>query len=521
MKEFNVTGNCVPDLHYMVDMSDKIEQIVKMVNKRQYFTINRARQYGKTTILGLLEKTLQTHYRVARISFENLDEEDFATAGDFCETFIDLVAAALETTGIDKDKLKEWQNSTPDRFSKLSKCITNLCEGDKVVLIIDEVDRTSNNRVFLKFLSTLRSKYLARNEGKDTTFHSVILAGVTDIKNLKLMMTVAGNYTPRENEGKNNSPWNIAADFDVDLSFSSAGIATMLQQYEADHQTAMDITELSQEIYRYTRGYPFLVSRICQCIDGKLDRAWTLGGVQAAVKVLLEEKNTLFDDMSKNFENNPELYDFAYAVLIDGEVRPFTIDDPYVNFGVMLGYFRNNNGQVAIANRVFEIRMTNYFIMRNIRTKKQIKNVVKSEIIKDNKFNMQLCLEKFAIHYKELYNPKEDAKFVERHGRMVFLSYLKPLINGYGFYHIESGLTDYRRMDIVVDYGTDQFIIELKLWSGDSDHDKAYTQLLGYMNSKNAAEGYLLTFDFRQDANKQRKAEWVLLDGKRIFDVVV
>jgi len=225
--------------------------------------------------------------------------------------------------------------------------------------------------------------------------------------------------------------------------------------------------------------------------------------------------------MSKNFENNPELYDFAYAVLIDGEVRPFTIDDPYVNFGVMLGYFRNNNGQVAIANRVFEIRMTNYFIMRNIRTKKQIKNVVKSEIIKDNKFNMQLCLEKFAIHYKELYNPKEDAKFVERHGRMVFLSYLKPLINGYGFYHIESGLTDYRRMDIVVDYGTDQFIIELKLWSGDSDHDKAYTQLLGYMDSKNAAEGYLLTFDFRQDENKQRKAEWVLLDGKRIFDVVV
>ena len=377
MKEFNVTGNCVPDLHYMVDTSDKIEQIVKMVNKRQYFTINRARQYGKTTTLGLLEKTLQTHYRVARISFENLDEEDFATAGDFCETFIDLVAAALETTGIDKDKLKEWQNSTPDRFSKFSKCITNLCEGDKVVLIVDEVDRTSNNRVFLKFLSTLRSKFLARNEGKDTTFHSVILAGVTDIKNLKLMMTVAGNYTPRENEGKNNSPWNIAADFDVDLSFSSAGIATMLQQYEDDHQTGMDIMELSQEIYRYTSGYPFLVSRLCQCIDRKLGKDWTPGGVQAAVKILLTEKNTLFDDISKNLENYEQLREFTRSILIGGERKKFTRLDVCVDFGVMFGYFKNIDNAVAIANRIFEMVMTDYFILRDGRTQKQVTGILK------------------------------------------------------------------------------------------------------------------------------------------------
>lgn len=62
----------------------------------------------------------------------------------------------------------------------------------------------------------------------------------------------------------------------------------------------------------------------------------------------------------------------------------------------------------------------------------------------------------------------------------VWCSYLKPLINGYGFYHIESGLMNYRRMDIVLDYGTDQFIIELKLWKEDSKHEEAYRQLSGY-----------------------------------------
>ncbi|MCL1874264.1 MAG: 9-O-acetyl-N-acetylneuraminate esterase, partial [Clostridiales bacterium] len=111
---------------------------------------------------------------------------------------------------------------------------------------------------------------------------------------------------------------------------------------------------------------------------------------------------------------------------------------------------------------------------------------------------------------------------LEKHGRLLFLSYLQPLINGQGFYHIESQLLDLRRMDIVVDFGHDQFIIELKLWHGDSLHEEAYEQLLGYMDSKNAIRGYLLTFDFRKEANKQPGVKWVDFDGgKHIFDVIL
>ena len=76
-------------------------------------------------------------------------------------------------------------------------------------------------------------------------------------------------------------------------------------------------------------------------------------------------------------------------------------------------------------------------------------------------------------------------------------------------------------MDVVVDYGGDQFIIELKLWRGEYKHTEAYEQLLGYMDSKGASAGYLLTFDFRKNTNKKTRTEWVDFDGKRIFDVVV
>jgi hypothetical protein len=73
-------------------------------------------------------------------------------------------------------------------------------------------------------------------------------------------------------------------------------------------------------------------------------------------------------------------------------------------------------------------------------------------------------------------------------------------------------------MDIVVDYGSQQFIIELKLWRGKAAHEEAYTQLAGYLHDKGASEGYLLSFDFRREA--QDNADWVEKDGVRIFDVM-
>ena len=76
------------------------------------------------------------------------------------------------------------------------------CVSDKpVVLLIDEVDSAANNQVFLDFLAQLRYGFLKRlNNARARTFHSVILAGVTDIKHLKSKM--------RDDElHKVNSPW--------------------------------------------------------------------------------------------------------------------------------------------------------------------------------------------------------------------------------------------------------------------------------------------------------------------------
>ena len=529
MRRFNVTGLCVPKKHYMVDISGKIDQILKLIDDEHYFTINRARQYGKTTTLNQLKNTIlkNSEYICVSISFESVDPHDFDTPSAFCKMYLQKISDALDFSTTDEEYSARWNNPDVTDIGMLSRHITKICKNKKLVLLIDEVDKSTDNGLFLHFLGMLRAKYLARQAGDDFTFHSVILAGVTDIKNLKLKMINDGLHEPLAGEGRIfNSPWNIAAHFNVDMSFSSEEISTMLYDYEKDNNTGMNIKSISEAIYKYTSGYPFLVSRICQCIDEELDRDWSIDGVKQAVKYIkTTEINTLFEDMFKNLKNSKEIYDFMYGLLILGENEMRSRFDDTVRLCEMFGYIQTNpmSGKISVANKIFEAVLIEYFLTveGDVSYKsKEASKIFRIDVTRGGQFDMELCLSKFAEFYRQTFSPK-NIPVMEKQARLIFLAFLHALINGEGFYHIESAFTDSRRMDIVVDFGKNQYILELKLWRGEIARDRAYDQLLGYLESKNANEGYLLTFDFREEKNKQRKAEWVEFGDVKIFDVVV
>jgi hypothetical protein len=505
--EFNVTGRCLKEKHYMVDISNKVNQVAAMVEKGQYFTINRARQYGKTTMLWALEDLLLTKgYEVARISFEGIGDEPFENERNFCQSLIRQIVKCY----------KKRKDDSITTFEKLSVFLSLMCKDKKIVLLIDETDKTSNNLVFLRFIGMLRDKYLERP--KRATFQSVILSGIYDIKNLKLKMIKAGTHQLQDGEKRINSPWNIAVNFNVDMSFSAPEIATMLNEYEKDNKTGMDIEAVSKEIRAYTSGYPYLVSRVCKIIDENLDKDWTTSGMQEAIKIMLESDSTLFDDIIKNMESNRDFYDLLYSIIISGRNFIYNNFNPAIRLGVMFGILSNKNRVLAIHNRIFEILICEYFISLNqTGPQKNISTSIDPRIIENGKFNMALAMEKFMRHYYELYN-KSSEKFLENECRLLFLTYLRPLINGAGFYHIESETRNGERTDVIIDYNSEQFIIELKLWHGEQKHESAYEQLVEYLNSKNKAEGYLLTFDFRKKRAAKPSAKWVKKGKKKIFD---
>jgi len=522
-KKFNVTGTCIPEENYMVDITGKLEQIKVMIDAKDYFTINRGRQYGKTTTLSRLRHFLADEYTVILISFEGTDEEEFANAENFCQTFLNKISDTLRFSDVPVEYREGWLNSEVNSFVSLSRHITNMCEGKKLVLMVDEVDKASNNRVFLGFLSVLREKYLARRAGMDFTFHSVILTGVYDIRDIKLRLIKEGFQTPTLGETIiTNSPWNIAAQFDVDMSFSAVEIESMLRAYEEDHQTGMDIPEIASEIFDFTNGYPVLVSNICKRIDEVFGKKWNVENVRQSVKLIIQEESPLFQSLIKNLTGNQELYNLVYHIIMNDFRLPFNPDDEYVSLGARYGFFRNNNNRVGIANKIFEVRLTNYFINHGLHEKIKatpLRDTDEEGIIVNGKFNMQTCLEKFAKYYDEYYSDK-DIKFIEIHARYFVLFFISSILNGHGFVHLESQSADRRKRDLIVNYFDQQFIIELKIWRGDKRHQDAFTQLLGYMDKRGLDEGYLLTFDFRQ--KKDPKQEWIdVKDGKKVFNVIV
>ncbi|GBU25165.1 hypothetical protein R83H12_01805 [Fibrobacteria bacterium R8-3-H12] len=517
MREFNVTGICIPGKHYMVDISNKVSQIAAMVEKEQYFTINRARQYGKTTTLWALDDELvKRGYTVAHISFEGIGDTPFENEKNFCLNIVEQIYDELKRRKIKGFAL--WKDNSVTTFKKLDKFLDKTCKDKKIVLMIDETDKTSNNLVFFRFIGMLRDKYLKRNNKGNYTLQSVVLCGVYDIKNLKAKMILAGTYQLQDGEKRINSPWNIAVDFEVDMSFSAPEIATMLNEYEKDYKTGMDIEAISKEIRAYTNGYPYLVSRICQRIDEKLNKDWTLVGLQEAVKLILIEQSTLFDDLIKNVESNDALNKLLKDIILRGEEFNYNADNPAIRDGLMFGFLRQNGKFVNIHNEIFELRLYNYFISlvetSNMRANS---NMLSSEAVENGKFNMPLVMKKFMEHYYDLYNESSQI-FLESECRLLFLTYIKPLINGAGFYHIEPETRNRRRMDVIVDFDKEQFIVELKIWKGEQKHEKAHEQLIAYLNFKNKSEGYLLTFDFRKRKAKKSSAKWVRKSKKKFLD---
>jgi len=522
-KWFNVKGVCIPSKHYMVDITDRLEKMRHLIKREEYFVINRGRQYGKTTTLAALESYLAAEYTVISLSFQGLGNASFSDDKTFCQKFLENIDLFLERTTKNYNDATRWANEQVTDFDLLSRHITKMCQNQKVILMIDEVDKASNHYVFLDFLGMLRNKYQFRNKGQDFTFHSVILAGVYDIKNIKLKMVQDGKISLIEGEKAVDSPWNIAQNFAEDMSFSASDIASMLTDYETDQQTGMNVAEVAEEIYSYTSGYPFLVCRICQYIDEELDKNWSRSGILEAVRLIAEEPqpNTLFDDLFKNMRNHPELTDFLYRILMAGETYKFSQGDEIIEQGLRYSFIRTVDRDIRIHNKIFEIIMTDYFISKEKREgKKFITDNLEIDIVNGEQFNIELFFEKFSAHYQLHYSDK-DQDFIEREAAFLFLFFLQPYLNGKGSYYLESkpNLATGKRMDVVISYGGQEFIIELKIWRGEVYKQDAYLQLTDYVKKRGAKRGYLLTFDFRQ--KKEIKQAWKEAHGVPILEVQV
>ena len=110
----------------MVDLSSRLKEIKSMIDDEKYFTINRARQYGKTTILSALADYLDDGYEVVSLDFQTMSSLSFESeqlfVAAFSEELLDL-AGELPADIYDiffhctphyiHDQYKDWSGSEP------------------------------------------------------------------------------------------------------------------------------------------------------------------------------------------------------------------------------------------------------------------------------------------------------------------------------------------------------------------------------------------------------------------------
>ena len=412
--------------------------------------------------------------------------------------------------------LNELKNEINDNFElvDLFKQLNNVCRiSDKpIVLIIDEVDSASNNQVFLDFLAQLRGAYISRD--KFSTFQSVILAGVHDIRNLQMEIRP-------DSEHKHNIPWNIANALDIDMSFSPDDISSMLNEYEKEHKTNMDITAVSNLIYDYTSGYPVLVSMFCRINDEKLkEDAWTSSGIAEAARIIINESAPLFESLINKIEDNTDLREMLYSVLFKGEEYSFTPDNPAIGNAHMYGFISNENGKVCIANRIFETRLYNYFLSveKTSSMLAQDSSLHRNEYIENDVLDMEKILSRFIVVYSDIYGDQSE-EFLEDAGRRLFLLFVRPIINGSANYYVESNTRNQRRTDLIIDFKGSQYIIEMKIWRGKEYNERGEKQLSDYLNYYHIDKGYMLSFNFNK--NKKVGTHTITLGNKTIFEAIV
>ena len=120
---------------------------------------------------------------------------------------------------------------------------------------------------------------------------------------------------------------------------------------------------------------------------------------------MLKESTPLFESMTKQLDIYKNLRSMIESILYQGRNIPFSPDEKAVSIGLMFGFLTEKNGHVAIANRIFEMRILNLFITEESLRSDAFRSGDRdrNQFIRNGRLDMRLVLEKFEEYFHDLY----------------------------------------------------------------------------------------------------------------------
>ena len=485
MRFFNTAGPCRPDIHYMVSVKTRLEDIDvrRLIAQQSYFVVHAPRQVGKTTTMLELAKKLTAEgtYTAALISME------------VGAPFSDDVATAESAI------LQEWHYSLqwqlPTELQPPPACqsattvsqylnIWAVASPRPLVIFLDEIDALQNEAL-LSVLRQLRSAYPRR----PTDFpHSLALIGLRDVRDYKI---ASGG----QDRLVSPSPFNIAVRSITLRNFNEAEVRDLMGQHTAE--TGQPFTEEALVyLFHQTQGQPWLVNALAKISTEELvqdvTEAVTAEHVRQAREILIQRRQTHLDQLADKLRD-PRVRHVIEPILAGEVLGNVPRDD--IDYVLDLGLVAKHNGaNLHLANPIYH-----EIIPRELASVPQatLPHITPSWLNQDGSLNPENLLAAFLAFWRQHGQPLlGSALYHEIAPHLVLMAFLQRVVNGGGWLEREYAIGT-RRMDLLICYGRTRMAMELKVWRDKNPIPDGLAQLDSYLDGLGLDTGWLVIFDQR------------------------
>ena len=523
MRTFGTQGPVNLQENYVVSRTEEISDFIDRAKRGKYIVLFAPRQTGKTTFFrAAMDALTAKEYFPIQLNFEAyVDLTPTAFYGYLQMDICREIESVFQRRGsVLPETLKQFLTnveiidhvSMRNFFQQLTGFLTQHDDEQKVVLIIDEFDAIPPEAV-RGFLHSLRSIYLDQSSLRCP--YSVGIVGVKNITQL--------NYD------RSISPFNIQDEFHLP-NFTFAQVQELLEQY-TDEVGQTFSSEVITTIHKQTAGQPFLVNRCAQILTEEMDipknETITMAHFSKAHTQLLEEGNTNIRHLLTNIRRDRRFERILMRIASYERGLRFNPDDEIMDELTMYGVIaKGTDGMCEIVNPIYQQRILQAF--------KPTFNGLEGEyfseengddfidyLTPDGVIEMEQLLNNFQafiarVGFRILQVPDTPQEYVGQHLLYAYLDQFVQIVGANMFLEVQTGRG---RIDLLIVYNQQKYIVETKIWEGDRYYQAGKKQLAAYLKLESLQEGYYVVFDHRN--NPTPRVETETIDGLTIRSYVI
>ena len=518
-KFFNIAGPCNPARHYMLPATERLPEVMRLVERDQYFAIHAARQSGKTTFLkGLVRDINASGERIA-LYFTVESVQAYPDPHDGIAKIVERMRTDLmlhplfgELVRDPNSPIPALSAPTPGLGVKMFLSMLAKKAGKPLVVFFDEVDGLTEGTA-VTFLRELRDGYITRD---DIPFpSSVAIVGMMDIRDMK------AKVRPHSETLGSKSPFNVIAEDFTLRNFNEDEVRELYAQHTAATGQLFE-PDVFDSVMEWSGGQPWLVNALAResvekIHDFRYGEPVTVADIETAKETIIRRRDTHIDSLMDRLRE-PRVRRVIEPLLLGDQLVETSVNDEDYRYVQDLGLLKEVDGALVPSNRMYS-EIIGRYLSRDEQTR-MMQSVREIPWATEDGLDMPGLMAAFQAFWRENSGADRRAyEYGEATPHLVLMAFLQRVTNGQGRITREMALGS-GRLDLCVEYRDRRYAIEVKT-SKNFAGENSYKQLAGYLDKLGLAEGWMSVFDEGKSKTWEEKLynREVEQDGKAIHVV--